>query len=47
LDKYGDRLLGYDSMQDVSVIEVLACDLYETSSKNVRVLVKKAPGGGR
>jgi len=42
LKEYGDRLLGYDAMHEEAVIEILACDLFEASSKNVRILVRKA-----
>ena len=40
LDKYGDRLLGYDSNHVSWTVEVLAWDVVDSSARTVRVLIK-------
>jgi hypothetical protein len=42
LNEYGSRLIGYDAKRNEFTIEFLSWDLLDTSTKTVRILVRKA-----
>lgn len=42
LKEYGNRLLGYDAKRNEFTIELLSWDLLDTTTRTVRILVRKA-----